>query len=300
MSGTAKVEDLDLRQRLNFLYSMPSYNVSLAINDTKETDSGQYMCTVNVAGDTTKMGKNTGLVNLTVLDHVKGILTLKNLTTDMSGTYICNASSSAGYSNCTITLEEGWAEARSLPRATPPPSAVWQQDLGGKTAVRPGKGIKCPPKNTASSSTAKQWQRGRRKTGQRPGARPEQHLLWRQCGSRQRRQDSCEARQGHKMLTQKHRLQQHGDEAAVGPQEGWVEARSPPRATPPLAAARQWQQGSCEARQGHKMPAQKHHLHQHGDATAAGPQEGCAEARSPPRATPSPAVAWQRQLRQGS
>ncbi|XP_042332700.1 endothelial cell-selective adhesion molecule isoform X2 [Sceloporus undulatus] len=157
MSGTTKVEDLDLRRRLNFLYSMPSHNVSLAINDTKETDSGQYMCTVNVAGDTTKMGKNTGLVNLTVLvppsspkcqihgsphiggnitmtchsimgkpvpsyrwqrtgpnsqvfyapvqDHVKGILTLKNLTIDMSGTYICNASSSAGYSNCTITLE---------------------------------------------------------------------------------------------------------------------------------------------------------------------------------------------------
>uniref|UniRef100_A0ABM5EP72 Endothelial cell-selective adhesion molecule n=1 Tax=Pogona vitticeps TaxID=103695 RepID=A0ABM5EP72_9SAUR len=156
MSGTTRVEDSDLKRRLDFLYHMPSHNVSLAINNTKETDSGQYMCTVNVAGESTKLGKNTGLVNLTVLvppsppkcqingsphvgdnitltcgsvvgkpapkywwqktspnpqvfhaplqDEDKGILKLPNLTTEMSGLYVCKAFSSAGYSNCTITL----------------------------------------------------------------------------------------------------------------------------------------------------------------------------------------------------
>ncbi|KAJ7305078.1 hypothetical protein JRQ81_010896 [Phrynocephalus forsythii] len=147
MSGTTRVEDLDLKQRLDFLYHMPSHNVSLAINNTKETDSGQYMCTVNVAGESTKIGKNIGLVNLTcqihgsphvggnislscrsvvgkpapkygwqrasptsqvfhapAQDDVKGTLTLTNLTTEMSGAYVCKASSKAGSSNCTITL----------------------------------------------------------------------------------------------------------------------------------------------------------------------------------------------------
>ncbi|XP_062995174.1 endothelial cell-selective adhesion molecule [Elgaria multicarinata webbii] len=157
VSGTVEVADLDLKKRLGFLHSMPSNNVSLAINNTKETDSGQYMCTVNVANEITKPGKNVGLVNLTVhvppsppkcriegsprvggnitmtcrsilgkptpmywwqrtrpssqfffapvQDLTKGTLKLTNLTTAMSGTYVCNATSQAGYSNCTITLE---------------------------------------------------------------------------------------------------------------------------------------------------------------------------------------------------
>uniref|UniRef100_A0A8D2IPV0 Endothelial cell adhesion molecule n=1 Tax=Varanus komodoensis TaxID=61221 RepID=A0A8D2IPV0_VARKO len=155
MSGTTQVSDQNLKGRLGFLYSMPSHNVSLAINNTKETDAGQYMCTVNIPDDS--MGRNIGLVNLTVhvppsppkcqvqgsplvggnitmtcrsalgkpspmyhwqrtgpssefffppaQDFVKGTLRLTNLTTGMSGTYFCNATSKAGYSNCTITLE---------------------------------------------------------------------------------------------------------------------------------------------------------------------------------------------------
>ncbi|XP_061449019.1 endothelial cell-selective adhesion molecule isoform X2 [Rhineura floridana] len=155
MTGATKVEDPDLNNRVGFLYPMPFNNVSIAINNTKEADSGQYMCTVNLLDD--KSGKNIGLINLTVLvppstpkcqihgsprvggnitmtcnsalgkpvpmynwrrtgpsyqiffepvqDLKKGILMLTNLTTDMSGTYICNASSNAGYADCTVTLE---------------------------------------------------------------------------------------------------------------------------------------------------------------------------------------------------
>ncbi|XP_058050170.1 endothelial cell-selective adhesion molecule isoform X1 [Ahaetulla prasina] len=157
MYETTKVEDPDLKQRLGFLFRMPFHNVSLVINNTKEMDSGQYMCTVNVPDDSTVNGRNIGLVNLTVLvppsppkcqiqgsaevggnitmscksafgkpvpvyrwqrtepsyqfffapaqDTKKGILTLTNLTVEMSGVYLCNASSIAGHSNCTLNLE---------------------------------------------------------------------------------------------------------------------------------------------------------------------------------------------------
>ncbi|ETE66764.1 Endothelial cell-selective adhesion molecule, partial [Ophiophagus hannah] len=105
MYETTKVEDPDLKQRLGFLFRMPFHNVSLVINNTKEMDSGQYMCTVNVPDDSTVNGRNIGLVNLTVLDTKKGMLTLTNLTIDMSGLYLCNASSIAGHSNCTLSLE---------------------------------------------------------------------------------------------------------------------------------------------------------------------------------------------------
>lgn len=67
MYDTTKVEDPDLKQRLGFLFRMPFHNVSLVINNTKEMDSGQYMCTVNVPDDSTVNGRNIGLVNLTVL-----------------------------------------------------------------------------------------------------------------------------------------------------------------------------------------------------------------------------------------
>ncbi|KAG8141450.1 hypothetical protein E2320_007072, partial [Naja naja] len=157
MYETTKVEDPDLKQRLGFLFRVPFHNVSLVINNTREMDSGQYMCTVNVPDDSTVNGRNIGLVNLTVLvppsppkcqirgsaqvggnvtmscksafgkpvpvyhwqrtepstqfffaptqDTKKGMLTLTNLTVDMSGLYLCNASSIAGHSNCTLNLE---------------------------------------------------------------------------------------------------------------------------------------------------------------------------------------------------
>ncbi|KAM3830457.1 endothelial cell-selective adhesion molecule [Vipera latastei] len=89
MYDTTKVEDPDLKQRLGFFFRMPFHNVSLVINNTKEMDSGQYMCTVNVPDDNTK----------------KGLLMLTNLTIEMSGVYLCNSSSLAGYSNCTLSLE---------------------------------------------------------------------------------------------------------------------------------------------------------------------------------------------------
>ncbi|XP_063167183.1 endothelial cell-selective adhesion molecule [Candoia aspera] len=157
MYQTTKVEDPDLKQRLGFLFPMPFHNVSIVINNTKEIDSGQYMCTVNIPDDSSVNGRNIGLVNLTVLvppsppkcqirgsalvggnvtmscksafgkpvpdyhwqrtepssqfffapaqDTEKGMLMLTNLTIEMSGVYFCNASSSAGHSNCTLTLE---------------------------------------------------------------------------------------------------------------------------------------------------------------------------------------------------
>uniref|UniRef100_A0ACB8EY03 Uncharacterized protein n=1 Tax=Sphaerodactylus townsendi TaxID=933632 RepID=A0ACB8EY03_9SAUR len=157
IDGKSKVDESYFKHRVGFLYPMPSSNISIAINNTQEDDSGQYMCTVNLGDESSTDGRNIGLVNLTVLvppssptckiqgtphvggnvtmscksssgkpspmyhwrrtnptfqvffspmqDLSKGTLTLMNLTTDMSGTYICNASNLAGYSNCTITLE---------------------------------------------------------------------------------------------------------------------------------------------------------------------------------------------------
>ncbi|XP_077161791.1 endothelial cell-selective adhesion molecule [Paroedura picta] len=157
IEGKSKVEDMYLKHRVGFVYSMPSSNVSIAINNTQEEDSGQYMCTVNLADESSADGRNIGLINLTILvppsspvcniqgsprvggnitmscksssgkpspmyhwrrtspnvqiyfapaqDISKGTLTLTNLTTGMSGMYICNVSNLAGYSNCTLNLE---------------------------------------------------------------------------------------------------------------------------------------------------------------------------------------------------
>ncbi|XP_053222785.1 endothelial cell-selective adhesion molecule [Podarcis raffonei] len=65
MTGGTKVVDSDFSRRLSFLYPMPFSNVSIAINNTKETDSGQYMCTVNLLNSGSE--QNIGLINLTVL-----------------------------------------------------------------------------------------------------------------------------------------------------------------------------------------------------------------------------------------
>uniref|UniRef100_A0A8D0G1A7 Endothelial cell adhesion molecule n=1 Tax=Sphenodon punctatus TaxID=8508 RepID=A0A8D0G1A7_SPHPU len=67
IDGTTKVEETDLKHRAGFLHSMPFFNISIAINNTQEMDSGQYMCTVNIVDDDTVNGKNIGLINLTVL-----------------------------------------------------------------------------------------------------------------------------------------------------------------------------------------------------------------------------------------
>ncbi|NXG94625.1 ESAM protein, partial [Stercorarius parasiticus] len=67
LDGMAKVEETDLKPRVGFLYPVLTHNISVFINATREHDSGQYMCTVNVVDDVTSTGKNIGVINLTVL-----------------------------------------------------------------------------------------------------------------------------------------------------------------------------------------------------------------------------------------
>lgn len=64
MDGIVKVQETN---RTGFVYPMPYFNISISINNTQETDSGEYMCTVNIVDEDTISGKNIGLINLTVL-----------------------------------------------------------------------------------------------------------------------------------------------------------------------------------------------------------------------------------------
>ncbi|KAM6370448.1 endothelial cell-selective adhesion molecule-like isoform 2-T2 [Pluvialis apricaria] len=105
LDGVVKVEETELKPRVGFLYPVLTHNISVFINATRERDSGQYMCTVNVVDDATSTGKNVGVINLTVLDPARGTLKLTNLTLDMSGLYICVAENRAGSAECSIVLE---------------------------------------------------------------------------------------------------------------------------------------------------------------------------------------------------
>ncbi|XP_074972436.1 endothelial cell-selective adhesion molecule isoform X1 [Phalacrocorax aristotelis] len=67
LDGVVKVEETELKPRVGFLYPVLTHNISVLINATRERDSGQYMCTVNVVDDDTSTGKNIGVINLTVL-----------------------------------------------------------------------------------------------------------------------------------------------------------------------------------------------------------------------------------------
>ncbi|XP_030146956.4 endothelial cell-selective adhesion molecule [Taeniopygia guttata] len=67
IGGVVKVEETDLKPRVGFLHPIFTHNISVFINATREQDSGQYMCTVNVVDDSIKLHKNIGLINLTVL-----------------------------------------------------------------------------------------------------------------------------------------------------------------------------------------------------------------------------------------
>ncbi|NXS37822.1 ESAM protein, partial [Pomatostomus ruficeps] len=67
LSGVVKVEETDLKPRVGFLYPIITHNVSVFINATREQDSGQYMCSVNVVDDAIRSDKNIGVINLTVL-----------------------------------------------------------------------------------------------------------------------------------------------------------------------------------------------------------------------------------------
>ncbi|XP_055675517.1 endothelial cell-selective adhesion molecule isoform X2 [Falco peregrinus] len=105
LDGVAKVEETELKPRVGFLYPILTHNISVFINATRERDSGQYMCTVNVVDDDTSTGKNIGVINLTVLDRARGTLKLTNLSLDMSGLYVCVAENQAGSAECSILLE---------------------------------------------------------------------------------------------------------------------------------------------------------------------------------------------------
>lgn len=76
IDGKSKVEEMYLKHRVGFLYPMPSSNISIAINNTQEDDSGQYMCTVNLGDENSVDGRNIGLLNLTVLGKWNGCMTL--------------------------------------------------------------------------------------------------------------------------------------------------------------------------------------------------------------------------------
>ncbi|NWR62290.1 ESAM protein, partial [Bucorvus abyssinicus] len=67
LDGVVKVADTELKPRVGFLYPVITHNISVFINATRERDSGQYMCSVNVADDGASTGKNIGIINLTVL-----------------------------------------------------------------------------------------------------------------------------------------------------------------------------------------------------------------------------------------
>nr|XP_047919577.1 endothelial cell-selective adhesion molecule isoform X3 [Anser cygnoides] len=105
LDGVVKVEETELKPRVGFLYPVLTHNISVFINATRERDSGQYMCTVNVVDDATSTGKNVAVINLTVLDRARGTLKLMNLSLDMSGLYVCVAENQAGSAECSIILE---------------------------------------------------------------------------------------------------------------------------------------------------------------------------------------------------
>ncbi|NWR49382.1 ESAM protein, partial [Regulus satrapa] len=67
LGGVVKVEETDLKPRVGFLYPVLTHNISVLINATREQDSGQYMCSVNVVDDTIMLDRNIGFINLTVL-----------------------------------------------------------------------------------------------------------------------------------------------------------------------------------------------------------------------------------------
>ncbi|XP_075046502.1 endothelial cell-selective adhesion molecule [Mixophyes fleayi] len=147
----------DFKDRLSFAHQMPAKDISIIINRTQATDSGQYRCYVNVRNDNSVGSGNIGVINVSIqvppskptcqihgnsyiganvtlscksssgdpvpnyswikkasvnvvyfppaLDSVKGTLTLTNLTSDNTGTYVCTSKNIAGVAECNITME---------------------------------------------------------------------------------------------------------------------------------------------------------------------------------------------------
>ncbi|XP_044114051.1 endothelial cell-selective adhesion molecule [Neovison vison] len=143
---------------VSLVYSMPSQNVSLRLQDLQEKDSGSYRCSVNVqdhqgikrshSSKTLELSvlvppapPSCGLLgvprvgtNVTLscqsprskpaaqyqwerappsaqvffapaLDAIRGSLSLRNLSSPMSGVYICRAHNEVGSAQCNVTLE---------------------------------------------------------------------------------------------------------------------------------------------------------------------------------------------------
>ncbi|XP_053546458.1 endothelial cell-selective adhesion molecule [Bombina bombina] len=67
MGDVTTVQEPQFKNRLGFVYPMPSRNISIIINSTQEIDSGQYKCVVNVEDDDSSGGGNIGEINVTVL-----------------------------------------------------------------------------------------------------------------------------------------------------------------------------------------------------------------------------------------
>ncbi|XP_043996966.1 endothelial cell adhesion molecule a [Gambusia affinis] len=153
IKGTINEGSPQFRGRVGFLKAMPSRDVSLYINNTRESDSGRYVCQIiipNVTGDPVEVvldvkvppavpkcsvsGKPVlkGNVTLTckssagkpvplyrwrrtspasevffspMLNENTGDLKLSNMSSNMSGMYVCTASNSAGSETCSITLD---------------------------------------------------------------------------------------------------------------------------------------------------------------------------------------------------
>uniref|UniRef100_A0A8C9GBX2 Endothelial cell adhesion molecule n=1 Tax=Pavo cristatus TaxID=9049 RepID=A0A8C9GBX2_PAVCR len=67
LDGEVKVEETELKPRVGFLHPVLTHNISLFINATREHDSGQYICSVNVVDDIISPVRNMAIINLTVL-----------------------------------------------------------------------------------------------------------------------------------------------------------------------------------------------------------------------------------------
>ncbi|XP_007556538.1 endothelial cell adhesion molecule a [Poecilia formosa] len=151
--GTINEGSLQFRGRVGFLKNMPSSDVSLYINNTKESDTGRYVCQVIIPSVTSNPAEVSLVVNVPpavpkcsvsgkpvlkgnvtlmctssagkpvplykwrrtsptsevffapMLNENTGDLKLNNLSSNMSGTYVCTASNTAGSETCSVTLD---------------------------------------------------------------------------------------------------------------------------------------------------------------------------------------------------
>ncbi|CAN2388127.1 homophilic cell adhesion via plasma membrane adhesion molecules [Pristimantis euphronides] len=66
MDGEADIVE-GFKDRLDFVYKMPAKNISIVINKTQASDSGQYRCYVNVRNDQTVGSSNIGVIDVSIL-----------------------------------------------------------------------------------------------------------------------------------------------------------------------------------------------------------------------------------------